>query len=82
MKPRQVVIYVHLTDLDHVTAYTDGGPTTPSNLAPLCRRHHRLKTHSAWTYHRTGPLSFLWTSPLGIDYPVDHTDINNLFREA
>jgi hypothetical protein len=36
-------------DLDHVVAYdhadpTRGGPTSTDNLAPLCRRHHRLKT--------------------------------------
>ena len=66
-------------DLDHVIAYADGGPTSSSNLAPLCRRHHRLKTHTAWTYRRTGPASFLWTSPHGIDYPVDFIDP---FREA
>ncbi len=68
-------------DLDHITAHADGGPTTSWNIAPLCRRHHRLKTHSAWTYHRTGPLSFLWTSPHGIHYPVDLTDTINLLRE-
>ena len=69
-------------DLDHIEEYADGGPTTTQNLAPLCRRHHRLKTHSAWTYHRTGPLSFLWTSPLGIDYPVDLTDLVDPFRRT
>ena len=45
-------------DLDHITAYLpmeDGGSpgqTHPGNLAPLCRTHHRLKTHSAWHYKR------------------------------
>jgi hypothetical protein len=39
-------------DLDHMTEYApleDGGPpgqTRPGNLAPLCRTHHRVKTHS------------------------------------
>ena len=43
-------------DLDHIEAYVemdDGGPpgqTRPDNLAPLCRRHHRAKTHRGWTY--------------------------------
>ncbi|MDQ6686681.1 MAG: HNH endonuclease, partial [Actinomycetota bacterium] len=38
-------------DLDHITEYvalTEGGPpgqTRPDNLAPLCRGHHRAKTH-------------------------------------
>ena len=36
-------------DLDHVIPYNhdhpeQGGPTATDNLAPLCRRHHRLKT--------------------------------------
>ncbi len=57
-------------------------PTTSWNMAPLCRRHHRLKTHSAWTYHRTGPGSFLWTSPLGISYPVDFTHLTDPFRRT
>ena len=38
------------TDADHVIPYADGGTTSSDNIAPLCRRHHRLKTHSAWTY--------------------------------
>jgi len=39
-------------DLDHVDPYVDpddGGPpgqTRPSNLQPLCRSHHRMKTHA------------------------------------
>ena len=50
-------------DLDHITEYLpmeDGGPpgqTHPGNLAPLCRTHHRIKTHSPWDYkrHDDGP---------------------------
>ena len=40
-------------DLDHITPYIameDGGPpgqTHPGNLAPLCRTHHRIKTHTS-----------------------------------
>jgi hypothetical protein len=64
-------------DLDHIAAYVDpddGGPpgqTSPANLAPLCRRHHRLKTFTAWTYHRTGATTFEWTSPMGYHYVVE-----------
>ena len=45
-------------DLDHIVAYVppdEGGPpgqTNPQNLAPLCRRHHRAKTFTGWTYQR------------------------------
>ncbi|QBX56334.1 HNH endonuclease [Nocardioides seonyuensis] len=66
-------------DLDHVDPYEDpdeGGPpgqTTPSNLAPLCRRHHRAKTAGAWTYQRTAPGTYLWTGPAGITAIVTPT---------
>ena len=33
------------TDADHVIPYAEGGTTSSDNIAPLCRRHHRLKTH-------------------------------------
>ncbi|MDP3968372.1 MAG: HNH endonuclease signature motif containing protein, partial [Nocardioides sp.] len=45
------------SDLDHIEPYVEGGPpgqTTPANLAALCRRHHRLKTWTGWTYRRDG----------------------------
>ena len=41
-------------DADHVIPYAEGGTTSSDNIAPLCRRHHRLKTHSAWTYTDAG----------------------------
>jgi hypothetical protein len=33
------------TDCDHVIPHAEGGPTCSCNIARLCRRHHRLKTH-------------------------------------
>ena len=43
-------------DTDHVIPYAEGGPTASDNLAPLCRRHHRLKTHhSGWGYTMLEP---------------------------
>jgi hypothetical protein len=65
-------------DLDHVIPYDhehpeDGGPTATDNLAPLCRLHHRLKTHGRWRYDMTEPGVFAWTSPLGHTYRRDHT---------
>jgi hypothetical protein len=71
-------------DLDHITEYIpleDGGPpgqTRPSNLAPLCRTHHRVKTHTAWTYKRHDPdpdecglgSTYTWTSPTGHQHDV------------
>jgi hypothetical protein len=59
-------------DLDHVQAW-DGRNTTSTNLAPLCRRHHRYKTHAGWTVVRTGPTTFTWTSRHGYTYDWDTT---------
>ncbi|HEX6151118.1 HNH endonuclease signature motif containing protein [Nocardioides sp.] len=65
----------HPCDCDHVVPYDPGGPpgqTCSCAIAPLCRRHHRLKTHSAWTYTILEPGSFLWTSPQGYQFLRDH----------
>ncbi|MDZ5663677.1 DUF222 domain-containing protein [Nocardioides sp. S-58] len=67
-------------DIDHVIAYdhdahTEGRPqpgaTVSSNLAPECRWHHRLKTHTGWRYEVTGPGVYEWTSPHGHRYRRD-----------
>lgn len=47
-------------DLDHLVPWLEGGPTAEANLAPLCRHHHRLKTHSGWRYQSLAPGTFLW----------------------
>ena len=60
-------------DLDHITPYDDTGPpgqTSPANLAPLCRRHHRAKTHAGWTYRRRPDGTYQWTSPHHRTYVV------------
>ncbi len=63
-------------DLDHLDPYRppdQGGPpgqTNPENLAPLCRAHHRAKTHTAWTYRRDRDGTLTWTSPTGHQYAV------------
>ncbi len=57
-------------DIDHIDPWHAGGATSTENLAALCRRHHRYKTHHGWTYHRTGPATYQWTSPHGFTYTV------------
>jgi len=57
-------------DLDHIENF-DGHNTTSANLAALCRRHHRYKTHAGWTVVRTGPTTFTWTSRYGYSYDWD-----------
>ncbi|TGN64275.1 HNH endonuclease [Nocardioides eburneiflavus] len=74
-------------DVDHIIpwdndAHAEGrpqpGPTTTSNLACLCRFHHRLKTHSPWRYAMVEPGVFAWTSPHGHRYRRDHTGTTDL----
>ncbi|GAA1478587.1 hypothetical protein GCM10009623_30330 [Nocardioides aestuarii] len=63
-------------DCDHVRSWTTdgtGGPTCTCEIAPLCRSHHRLKTHAAWTYTVIEPGTYLWTSPHGYQFLRDHT---------
>ncbi len=60
-------------DLDHIVPWEQGGETSTDNLAALCRRHHRLKTHSAWRYERTGPATYTWSSPHGHRFTTDPT---------
>ncbi len=60
-------------DLDHITPWEEGGATSTDNLAALCRPHHRLKTHTAWRYERTGPATYEWTSPHGHLFLTDPT---------
>mgnify|MGYP003333776735 FL=1 len=59
-------------DIDHRQPHDRGGPTCPCNLVPLCRRHHRAKTHSAWRYETPAPATYVWTSPNGYRFRVDH----------
>ena len=65
-------------DAEHVIAWP-AGPTASSNLAPVCRRHHRHKTHHGWTYEVLVPGSYLWTSAVGLRYlrmPSGTHDLN------
>jgi hypothetical protein len=65
-------------DFDHTTPRNKGGPGCQCNTAPLCRRHHRLKTHGGWTYTKVDATSFVWTSPYGYLYLRDHTGTTDL----
>jgi hypothetical protein len=61
------------TDCDHVEPHSRGGPTCDCNAAPLCRRHHRLKTHGGWRYVKLDETTFVWRSPHHERYLRDHT---------
>ena len=63
-------------DRDHREPYDESdparGPTCSCNLAPLCRHHHRLKTHTPWRYRSPEPSVYLWTSPHGYQFLRNH----------
>jgi hypothetical protein len=59
-------------DCDHIDPAARGGPTCDCNIAPLCRRHHRAKTHTRWRYDKVDDTSFVWRSPNGLIFGRDH----------
>ncbi|GAA4695216.1 HNH endonuclease signature motif containing protein [Nocardioides nanhaiensis] len=59
-------------DCDHMQPFEQGGATCTCNLAPLCRRHHRFKTHGAVTYRRLGPGAYEWEFQTGMTIVRDH----------
>ena len=55
-------------DIDHSIPYPIG-PTHPSNLKCLCRKHHLLKTFwTAWRDEQRPDGTVIWTSPSGHTY--------------
>ncbi len=57
-----------ICDVDHTIAYPLG-PTHPSNLKCLCRKHHLLKTFWAgWRDEQWPDGTIVWTSPAGQTY--------------
>ena len=69
----------------HGQLHAQGGVTCPCNLAPICRPHHRAKTHAkrpdgspAWSYVTITPGTYLWRSPNDQFFLVDHTGTRHL----
>ncbi len=66
---------------DHVVPHAHGGPTCSENIAPLCKRHHRLKTHGhGWTYTVLDPGTYVWTTPHGYQFLRDHAGTTDVSR--
>ena len=61
----------HDADCDHRVPYAEVQHSCSCNAAPLCRRHHRAKTHGRWTYTALDRGTFVWTSPHGYQYLRD-----------
>lgn len=71
------------SDLDHTIPWardSDTGVTDPSNLHPLCRHHHRLKTKAKrWRLANNTDGTWTWTTPTDRRYtktPFDHHDLS------
>ena len=66
-------------DADHTTPYVcpdDDGPpgqTALHNLGLMTRRSHRIKTHGRWQVRQVFNGVFVWRSPHGRLYIVNHT---------
>jgi hypothetical protein len=62
-------------DYDHPTPYDDTGPpgqTGSHNSGPLGRRHHRWKTHAGYRARQCGAGRYVWLTPHGLGFIVDH----------
>jgi antitoxin (DNA-binding transcriptional repressor) of toxin-antitoxin stability system len=62
-------------DYDHPVPYDDTGPpgqTGTHNSGPLGRRHHRWKTHAGYRARQCGQGRYVWLSPHGLGFLVDH----------
>lgn len=57
------------TDLHHVIHWEHDGPSDLSNLACLCRRHHRVVHHTGWQMRTTDHQRFEFTTPSGTTLP-------------
>ena len=66
---------------DHVIPYSRGGPTTPGNLASICKHHHRVKHDAGWilTNAPGGACTVIrLTDPYGRQYathPINHHEL-------
>jgi len=50
-------------DDDHTIAWDSGGLSCECNIAPLCRRHHRMKQREGWTLTQPQPGIMIWQAP-------------------
>ncbi|HET9858263.1 MAG TPA: hypothetical protein VFQ19_00670 [Nocardioidaceae bacterium] len=75
-------------DSDHTVEYVppdDGGPpgqTSMGNTGLIVRFHHRVKTHGRWRLKQPEPGMFLWRSPHGWIFLVDHNGTHRLGNSA
>jgi hypothetical protein len=77
------------TDHDHNDPYRERarglgspGQTRPDNLGPLGRGHHRAKTLGGFSLHQPLPGLYLWRTPTGHWFQVDHRGTRRLGRRT
>ncbi|MFC7362547.1 hypothetical protein [Nocardioides astragali] len=75
-------------DYDHPTPYDDTGPpdspscqTGSHNSGPLGRRHHRWKTHAGYRSRQCGDSRYVWLTPHGLAFLVDHLGTHRIDPE-
>ena len=67
-------------DYDHPVPYVEPADTGPPprpqtgshNSGPLGRRHHRWKTHAGFRSRQCGDGRYVWITPHGLAFLVDH----------
>lgn len=74
-------------DLDHAVPHDRGGPTSPANIAGLCRFHHRAKQAKHWTYRldpHTGQATWVCrrTGTIRSTHPATALAAHNALRRA
>jgi hypothetical protein len=55
-------------EIDHRHERHDGGRTDRTNLKPLCKMHHQMKTKKRWKVDQNPDGSETWTSYLGFTH--------------
>jgi hypothetical protein len=76
-------------DMDHPTPYDHGDDgrdpppdqTGSHNSGPLGRRHHRWKTHAGYRSRQCGEGRYVWLTPHGQGFLVDHTGTHRIHPE-
>jgi hypothetical protein len=75
-------------DLDHPTPFDhrDGREPPPDqtgshNSGPMGRRHHRWKTHAGYRSRQCGEGRYVWLTPHGLGFLVDHTGTHRIHPE-
>ena len=75
-------------DLDHPTPYDHGAGREPPpdqtgshNSGPLGRRHHRWKTHAGYRSRQCGEGRYVWLTPNGLAFLVDHAGTHRIHPE-